>query len=65
MSCLSSGGAYDTVPEVCLLLGLFNASTDKYVPILFDEAGEYFGLTPRGVGVGGAMATRPTQTTYV
>ncbi|KAH9917024.1 thiamine diphosphate-binding protein [Fomitopsis serialis] len=34
-----TGGAYDTVPEVCLLLALFNASADKYVPILFDEAG--------------------------
>ncbi|KAI0734147.1 thiamine diphosphate-binding protein [Fomitopsis betulina] len=34
-----TGGAFDTVPEVSLLLALFNASTDKYVPILFDEAG--------------------------
>lgn len=42
--CALLGGAYDTVPEVSLLLGLFNASTDKYVPILFDEAGEYPGL---------------------
>ncbi|KAI0806123.1 transketolase [Irpex lacteus] len=33
-----TGGAYDTVPEVNLLLSLFNHS-DKYVPILFDEAG--------------------------
>ncbi|GBE88552.1 thiamine diphosphate-binding protein [Sparassis latifolia] len=33
-----TGGAYDTVPEVNLLLSLFNYS-DKYVPILFDEAG--------------------------
>ncbi|KZT07582.1 thiamine diphosphate-binding protein [Laetiporus sulphureus 93-53] len=33
-----TGGAYDTVPEVCLLLSLFNHS-DDYVPILFDEAG--------------------------
>ncbi|KAK0493909.1 thiamine diphosphate-binding protein [Armillaria luteobubalina] len=31
-------GAYDTVPEVCLLLALFNHS-DSYVPIVFDEAG--------------------------
>ena len=37
----TTGGAYDTVPEVNLLLALFNTS-DKYVPILFDEAGEYF-----------------------
>ncbi|OSX58829.1 hypothetical protein POSPLADRAFT_1071211 [Postia placenta MAD-698-R-SB12] len=34
-----TGGAYDTVPEVCMLLALFNASKEKYVPILFDEAG--------------------------
>ncbi|EMD34038.1 hypothetical protein CERSUDRAFT_56207 [Gelatoporia subvermispora B] len=33
-----TGGAYDTVPEVNMLLSLFNYS-DKYVPILFDEAG--------------------------
>jgi hypothetical protein len=33
------GGAYDTVPEVCILLGLFEHS-DKFLPIVFDEAGE-------------------------
>ncbi|KAK0204457.1 thiamine diphosphate-binding protein [Desarmillaria ectypa] len=33
-----TGGAYDTVPEVCILLALFNYS-DTYVPIVFDEAG--------------------------
>ncbi|KAH8100771.1 transketolase [Cristinia sonorae] len=33
-----TGGAYDTVPEVNILLSLFESS-DKYVPILFDEAG--------------------------
>ncbi|KAG7444800.1 thiamine diphosphate-binding protein [Guyanagaster necrorhizus] len=33
-----TGGAYDTVPEVCILLALFNRS-DTYVPIVFDEAG--------------------------
>ncbi|CAL1716069.1 unnamed protein product [Somion occarium] len=33
-----TGGAYDTVPEVNMLLSLFNYS-DNYVPILFDEAG--------------------------
>ncbi|KAJ6553583.1 thiamine diphosphate-binding protein [Mycena vulgaris] len=33
-----TGGAYDTVPEVCILLSLFE-DTEKYVPIMFDEAG--------------------------
>ncbi|EGN99300.1 hypothetical protein SERLA73DRAFT_182228 [Serpula lacrymans var. lacrymans S7.3] len=33
-----TGGAYDTVPEVCILLSLFEGS-DKYLPIMFDEAG--------------------------
>ncbi|KAJ7082868.1 transketolase [Mycena belliarum] len=33
-----TGGAYDTVPEVCMLLALFEDS-EKYVPIMFDEAG--------------------------
>ena len=39
MPTLLAGGAYDTVPEVNMLLSLFNYS-DKYVPILFDEAGK-------------------------
>ena len=34
------GGAYDTVPEVCILLALFEHS-DEFVPIVFDEAGIY------------------------
>lgn len=34
-----TGGAYDTVPEVCMLLGIFNFSSEKYLPIVFDEAG--------------------------
>lgn len=34
-----TGGAYDTVPEVCLLLALFEGDADKYVKIIFDEAG--------------------------
>jgi len=33
-----TGGAYDTVPEVCILLGLFEHS-DKFYPTVFDEAG--------------------------
>ncbi|KAF9647892.1 thiamine diphosphate-binding protein [Thelephora ganbajun] len=33
-----TGGAYDTIPEVTLLLSLFESS-DKYVKIFFDEAG--------------------------
>ena len=33
------GGAYDTVPEVCILSALFEGS-DKILDIVFDEAGE-------------------------
>jgi transketolase len=33
-----TGGPYDTVPELVLLLGLFESS-DKYLPVVFDEAG--------------------------
>lgn len=33
-----TGGAFDTIPEVCILLSLFEAS-EKYLPIVFDEAG--------------------------
>ncbi|KIY45558.1 transketolase [Fistulina hepatica ATCC 64428] len=34
-----TGGPYDTVPEVCIILALFNLSPEKYVPVIFDEAG--------------------------
>ena len=37
------GGAYDTVPEVCMLLAIFEHS-DKFVPIIFDEAGSCVSL---------------------
>ncbi|KAJ3512810.1 hypothetical protein NMY22_g15225 [Coprinellus aureogranulatus] len=38
--CLCSRcGAYDTVPEVCMLLALMEGDPSKYVPILWDEAG--------------------------
>ncbi|KAL5511105.1 hypothetical protein ACEPAH_4320 [Sanghuangporus vaninii] len=33
-----TGGAYDTVPEVAILLSLFKFS-DKFHPVVFDEAG--------------------------
>ena len=33
-----SGGAYATVPEVCIMLSLIDASEEFY-PVLFDEAG--------------------------
>lgn len=32
------GGAFDTVPELCILLSLFEASA-KHYPVVFDEAG--------------------------
>lgn len=34
-----TGGAFDTVPEVMLFESFFRACPDKFVPILFDEAG--------------------------
>ncbi|KAF9460310.1 transketolase [Collybia nuda] len=34
-----TGGAYDTVPEVCIILALFNQSPAKFFPVIFDEAG--------------------------
>ncbi|TFK98234.1 thiamine diphosphate-binding protein [Pterulicium gracile] len=34
-----TGGAYDTVPEVCIILGLYNNTEFKTVPTVFDEAG--------------------------
>jgi len=33
-----TGGAYDTIPEVCILLALFKHS-EKFYPVVFDEAG--------------------------
>lgn len=35
-----AGGAYDTVPEVNMLLSLF-AFSEKFYPVLFDEAGTH------------------------
>ena len=44
-----TGGAYDTVPEVSILLSLFENS-DEYVKIFFDEAGAIsFSITPTEV----------------
>ncbi len=34
-----TGGPYDTVPEVMLLDAYFRGAPDRFVPILFDEAG--------------------------
>lgn len=34
-----SGGPYDTVPEVMIMDAFFRGSSDKFVPIFFDEAG--------------------------
>lgn len=38
------GGPYDTVPELCILLSLFESS-NKFHPIVFDEAGWAFIFT--------------------
>ena len=37
--CTLLGGAYDTVPEVCILLALIEGS-DCFYPVVFDEAGK-------------------------
>jgi len=34
-----TGGAFDTVPEVCMLDAFFRACPDKFLPTFFDEAG--------------------------
>ena len=34
-----TGGAFDTVPEVMMLDAMFRGCPDRFVPILFDEAG--------------------------
>jgi transketolase len=34
-----TGGPYDTVPEVCILEAFFQHSSDKYIPIVYDESG--------------------------
>ena len=39
------GGAYDTVPEVAILLALFNFS-DNFYKTVFDEAGQFFSSLP-------------------
>jgi transketolase len=34
-----TGGSYDTIPELCILEALFLHSTEKFLPIVYDEAG--------------------------
>merc|ERR1719281_1226163 len=34
-----TGGAFDVVPEVCLLDAMFKTQPEKFVPVFFDEAG--------------------------
>jgi hypothetical protein len=34
-----TGGAFDIVPEVTIIDAMFKTSPDKFVPIMFDEAG--------------------------
>ncbi|TVY80899.1 Transketolase [Lachnellula suecica] len=34
-----TGGPYDTVPEVCILEAFFLHSSEKFVPVVYDEAG--------------------------
>lgn len=34
-----TGGPYDTIPEVCILEAFFKHSTEKFVPIVYDEGG--------------------------
>jgi hypothetical protein len=34
-----TGGPYDTVPEVMILDAFFRGAPEKFVPVLFDEAG--------------------------
>ncbi|KAK6581254.1 hypothetical protein PZA11_005945 [Diplocarpon coronariae] len=34
-----TGGPYDTIPEVCILEAFFAHSTEKYLPVVYDESG--------------------------
>lgn len=34
-----TGGPYDTIPEVCILEAFFQHSSEKFLPIVYDEAG--------------------------
>lgn len=34
-----TGGPYDTVPEVCILEAFFLHSSEKYIPVVYDESG--------------------------
>ena len=38
-----TGGPYDTVPEVMILDAFFRGAPEKFVPVLFDEAGHRVG----------------------
>jgi hypothetical protein len=45
-----TGGAFDTIPEVCILLALFEHS-DKFLNTVFDEAGEHSTVQRYDTGV--------------
>jgi transketolase len=34
-----TGGPYDTIPEVCILQAFFQHSTEKFIPVVYDESG--------------------------
>lgn len=34
-----TGGPYDTIPEVCILEAFFQHSSEKFIPIVYDESG--------------------------
>jgi transketolase len=34
-----TGGPYDTIPEVCILEAFFLHSSEKYLPVVYDESG--------------------------
>lgn len=34
-----TGGPYDTIPEVCILLAFFQHSSERFMPVVYDESG--------------------------
>ncbi len=59
-----AGGAFDTVPEVCILLSLFDFS-EKFLPIVFDEAGEYMRFILPGTGTNRKLPGHRVATQYL
>lgn len=53
-----TGGPYDMAPEVAIILSLFENERDRFIPILFDEAGHRSALVYLRAVLDGHLAAK-------